>query len=250
MMKILLKIAPIIIILVAIGFSIALAASVDEDFNGSGYTDETSLVGLNGGTCWGQAWQDGADVDDWSIESTGCRTANCANADTGSADIIDDREFSAGITNASTTVYMKRSDTNDNGFIRFAKTDNTTIITIFYERNGLGSDILLNNSVDIGGWVVDQWHSIELEWGDTGGGGTCAANEVRARMGGDTWSACTAFMNTQTGAVEQVEVDWKADGGGTMGIDELVIIDADGGSCAVAAVATPANPLWRFISDF
>lgn len=212
----------------------ALADDGVENFDS--YSDESNLVGQNGGSGWAEAWQDSDDADDWTAETTGCQAgAACIEYTSGTEAGKDTRDFATGITNGVLTIYGSKSDNDNNLVIDLIKANDGTVMCLgIWERSGLGSDfnLICASNTDIGNITADTFEQFEIEWGDTGGTGTCAANEARARFNGGTFSACDSFASAQTGAIEGIDirVDQPTTGGK---FDSIVITDSD----AVAAAA-------------
>jgi len=218
-----------------------------------GYTDEASLQGLSGSTGevgWGEVWQDGDNTADLTIETTGGQSNEFAIADSLGNDVTanNDRNLASGISDGSASYYTKRANTDANAnMIYFRKADTTLMFAVHFERSGLGGDVLFlqgDANEDIGNWdTAGSWELVEVEWGDDGGTGTCAANQVRARFNGGTWGACHGYKNSTTGDVENIQLEAQDAGGqeSEMAIDELTIND-DG--AAPATAPRQSIPIW------
>jgi len=225
----------------------AFAADASESFDDYAGQDETSLVGKNGGSGWGQAWQDpsaGAN-DDWLVEDdTFCFSNQCAGneADSTTNDTADvDRDFTEGIQDGYISFNLRRADLDANVFLSLRKTDGTSMALLHFERTGLEDDVnLIGASTQVlGQWTASTWHLYEAAWGeagsDAGGSGNCAANQIEARLDSGTWSSCIGYQNSQTGDIESLLVEVSSDtwANDDFMIDEISITDAGAGAAVV-----------------
>lgn len=211
------------------------AANGAESFDS--YADEDNLTGLNGGSGWGEAWQDSGDADDFTVESTACHVNNCVVFDSGTDEGDNERAFSAGITNGSISVYGKRLLVGDiNLVVELSKNDGTVMATLLWDRVGLGNDAtLIGASAQDLGDQDGTFQEFLVQWGDTGGDGSCAADQMAGGFDGGTFGACQAFANSQTGNVEQIRIRTDGPLGGSS-LDEITIIDVDAGAGGGAVV--------------
>ena len=228
----------LILILVLLFPHLVLAADVEEPF--TGYS--ASLEGENGGTGWGNAWQDGPRTADFQVETIACDSGDCVEADATTSDYGDDRDYTTAIVNG--TISFKANQVVDNSTmeILFKKTDDTALFEIAFIRNGSPSNaskvlLIAGTNATLGDTALATWQLVEIE---TEAAGTCAANEVRARLDGGTWSSCLAYSNT--GDVQQLEIlrDYSGAAGGISQFDTFlssVFVATTG------AVIRPA-PLW------
>ena len=174
-----------------------LAYSATEAFT---YTAGTNnLDGNNDGTCWNEAWQDHAGGLDWNVVASG-QTGNGVEAVFGDSDGANDRNFSGAITNGTFSYYGNQVVGTGYGIIYFNDTTGgTERFNISFQRSGIGTNVYINSAANsFGNWSTNTFHLIEGEFGDTGGSGTCAADQVRARLDGGTWSSCIAYSNAGT----------------------------------------------------
>ena len=153
------------------------------------YTTDADLTGQNGGSGFGEAWQAAAAHTTFKVR-TGGQAGNAGNAQIINDDHGNDRDLSAGVSNAHGSFYAKNITDGGSGntAVEFRATDGTTRFIVRFRRSGLDSKVHLvgstTDSTTMGTWTSNSWDLIEYEIGTDGtlSGSAPGANSVKTRI--------------------------------------------------------------------
>ena len=178
------------------------------------------LTGNNGGSGWSEAWQtEGPDTFD--VVTSSCSSGNCVKG-TGGAAMGNDRNFTSSMTDGTLTFKTKVVEGLGATHVLRARVSGESIAFTIQTRSDAPGDkirLIGSSTENLGDYTESTWQTVDVEFGDTGGSGTCAANQVRARLDGGSWSSCINYSTS--GALVDIFIEYSNSASAEYWIDEI-----------------------------
>ncbi len=193
---------------------------VSDDFDSSSST----LTGNNYGLGWGGAWQAGATAS-FNVATSGCYSGNCIKG-SGALEMDNIRTFSESITDGTLSFKTKSVIGSGVSSGLQAKIAGGNVAFVVQATNSGGDIIRLIGASTVNlitSYTSGTWYSIDVEFGDNGGSGACAANQARARIDGGSWSSCVNYTNN--GALTSLTPQYSNNSGTEYWVDSIAFAE-------------------------